>query len=92
MEKIAELTGFLLNKNWISFYKGDHEVNVLPELPEVSHHLMAKIISIDASLTLIDSVFSVSRSQELLIKARNVAFCRFRINLHHDGIVSMSRY
>ena len=30
----AELTGYLLKKCWISFYKGDHEENGLPKLPE----------------------------------------------------------
>ena len=32
-----------------------------------------------------------SCTQKLSIEARNVAFCRWRINLHHGGNVSMSR-
>ena len=40
VETIAEMTGFLLNKSWIYFYKGDHEVNGLPELKlyQLMHH------------------------------------------------------
>ena len=30
----AELTGYLLKKCWISFYKGDPEENGLPKLPD----------------------------------------------------------